>query len=66
MSDVSNIPRSTSVSIPEDWKAAKQAKPHSHPYSTGTTGSHNTQNSTTEPILTVNPVVLWDVDEITL
>ena len=69
MSDVSNIPRSTSVSIPAIKKTGKQRNKLNltltltNTDSTGTTGPRNTQNSTTQPISAVSPVVLRDVDE---
>ena len=67
--DAENLPRSTSVSVPVIRKTGKQRNKLNLTLtltgtdSIGTTGSHNAQNSTTEPISAVNPVVLRDVDE---
>ena len=68
-SDTENIPRSTSVSVPVIKKSGKQRNKLNLTLtltgtdSTGATGSHNAQDSTAEPILAVNPVVLRDVDD---
>ena len=70
-SDTENIPRSMSISVPVIKKAGKQRNKLNLTLtligtaadSTGTTGSHNAQNSNVEPVSSVNPAVLRDVDD---